>query len=72
MVLLSGSMCILSQALLDLGAPVNCVDKDGLTPLYLSVSGKADTNPEIVEILLRDYSQHGVRNASGCTELHQV
>jgi len=63
---------MLRQALLDLGAPVNCVNEDGLTPLYLSVSSQTDANAEIVEILLRDYAQHGIRDASGSTELHQV
>ena len=60
------------KALLDLGSPVNCVNLDGLTPLYLCVSRPTDTDPEIVEMLLRDYAQHGVRDVPGSTELHQV
>jgi len=58
--------------LLDLGAPVNCVNKDGLTPLYLTVSSPTDSDPECVEMLLRDHAQHGVSDAAGSTELHQV
>jgi len=57
---------------LDLGAPVNCVNDDGLTPLYLCVMAPFDTHADVVEMLLRDYAQHGVRDASGYTELHQV
>ena len=60
------------KALLDLGSPVNCLNLDGLTPLYLCVSTQSKTDPETVEILLRDYAQHGVRDAAGSTELHQV
>ena len=60
------------QALLDLGSPVNCVNLDGLTPLYLTVSNQVKTDHEIVEILLRDYAQLGFRDAAGSTELHQV
>ena len=57
---------------MDLGSPVNCLNLDGLTPLYLAVSTPGKIDPEIVEILLRDHAQHGVRDASGSTELHQV
>ena len=65
-------LCALRQALLDLGAPVNCVNEDGLTPLYLCASSQTDTDAEVIEMLLRDYAQQGVRNTSGCTELHHV
>ena len=51
---------------------MNCLNLDGLTPLYLCVSSQSKIDPEIVEILLRDYAQHGVRDAAGSTELHQV
>ena len=57
---------------MDLGAPVNCVNADGLTPLYLSVSGQINTDGDLIEMLLRDYAKHGVRDKAGCTELHQV
>jgi len=63
---------MLRQALLDLGAPVNCVTREGLTPLYLCVGSPITTDSEVVEILLRDYAQHGIRDSSGFTELHQV
>jgi len=51
---------------------VNCVNKDGLTPLYLGVSSQTETDAEVVEMLLRDYAQHGVCDEQGSTELHQV
>jgi len=60
------------QVLLALGAPVNCVDAAGLTPLYLSVSSQAGTDPDVVEMLLKDFAQQGVRDVSGSTEIHQV
>ena len=63
------------QALLDLGSPVNCVNDDRLTPLYLHVSsnpGRTGADGEVVEMLLRDYAQQGVRDEAGSTELHQV
>ena len=65
-------MCVLRQVLMDLGAPVNCVNEEGLTPLYLGVSGPKDSDPEVVEILLADYAKLGIRDAAGSTELHQV
>jgi len=56
---------------MDLGASPNYRDPKGLTPLYHLVSSK-DSDPALVEMLLRDYAVLGVRDEGGWTELHQV
>jgi Ankyrin repeats (many copies) len=60
------------QALLDLGASPNSRDENGLTPLYHCVSNNDEFDADCVEMLLWDYAQHGIVDAAGSTELHQV
>lgn len=59
------------KTLLDLGASPNSRDPIGLTPLYYSVF-QANTDPNITEVLLRDYAELGVIDQHGNQEIHQV
>lgn len=58
------------RTLLDLGASPNVRDAKGLTPLWTAVSAKA--SPMLCQALLHDYSIHGVQDAQGWHEVHQV
>lgn len=58
------------RTLLDLGASPNVRDTKGLTPLWVAVSSKA--SPMLCQALLHDYSIHGVQDAQGWHEVHQV
>ena len=58
------------RTLLDLGASANVRDAKGLTPLYNAILNKA--SPMLCLALLHDYSIHGVQDAQGWHEVHQV
>lgn len=58
------------RTLLDLGASPNVRDAKGLTPLYNAVLNRA--SPMLCLALLHDYSIHGVQDAQGWQEVHQV
>ena len=58
------------RTLLDLGASPSVRDAKGLTPLYNAVVMRA--SPMICQALLHDYSTHGIQDAQGWHEVHQV
>jgi SH3/ankyrin repeat-containing protein len=58
------------RTLLDLGASPNYRDAKNLTPLWNAVSSRA--SPMLCQALLHDYSIHGVQDAQGWHEVHQV
>lgn len=58
------------RTLLELGASPNYRDIRGITPVYLSVTKKAD--PKICEGLLHDHATLGVQDSQGWQEIHQV
>ena len=58
------------RTLLDLGASPNYRDAKALTPLWNAVSCRA--SPMLCQALLHDYSIHGVQDAQGWHEVHQV
>lgn len=58
------------RTLLDLGSSPNIRDARGLTPLWVAVSSKA--SPMLCQALLHDHSIHGVSDAQGWQEVHQV
>ena len=58
------------RTLLDLGASPNYRDAKNLTPLWNAVSCRA--SPMLCQALLHDYSIHGVQDAQGWHEVHQV
>lgn len=66
----SGLSSLPNRTLLELGASPNYRDVRGITPLYLSVTKKAD--PKISESLLHDHASLGIQDSQGWQEIHQV
>lgn len=60
----------LHRTLLELGASPNYRDGKNLTPVYISITRKAD--PKITEALLHDHATLGTQDSQGWNEVHQV